>query len=91
MPRGKSYFLQGQQGGVVLNDLSSPPVAPYGFRGVLAIEDSEFSLSNKDGTASPLDGYSLYAHTVTLKKGKALQCKFDGIGVTSGTVIAYYD
>jgi hypothetical protein len=89
MPRGKSYFLQGQQGGVVLNSSSSTPVAPYGFRGVLAIEDSDISLSL--GGGPPLDGYDIDANDVTLEKGRALQCKFDGISVTSGTVIAYYD
>lgn len=82
MPRGDSYFLQGQQGGIVV-DFPGIVVGP--FRVILAIEDSEidevygdFSWSNNN-----LD-------RKVLKAGTSLQLKIDSFYLISGTVILYY-
>lgn len=83
MPRGDSYLLQGQQGGIVVT--GTPVDAIEGpFRVILAIEDSEIDAAN--GEFSPvgvLDGK-------ILKAGMALQLKVDSFVLNGGTVIAYY-
>ena len=82
MPRGDSYLLQGQQGGVVVNASSGLVTGP--FRVILAIEDSE--LDTAQGEFSPvgvLDGK-------IIKAGSSLQLKLDSFTLFSGTVIAYY-
>ena len=82
MPRGDSYFLQGQQGGIVVN---SPGIVSGPFRVILAIEDSELDDVNGDFSWSNnnLDGK-------VLKSGASLQLKIDSFYLNSGTVIAYY-
>ena len=84
MPRGDSYFLQGQQGGVVVT--GSPAQAIEGpFRVILAIEDSEVDIVIGDfGPDSGIfDGKGI-------KAGTSLQLRIDSFFLVGGTVIAYY-
>ena len=84
MPRGDSYFLQGQQGGIVVTGPSFGAIEGP-FRVILAIEDSELDDVNGDFSWSNnnLDGK-------VLKAGTSLQLKTDSFYLNSGTVIAYY-
>jgi hypothetical protein len=85
MPRGDSYYVQGQQGGVVLTGADS---AVGKFRWIQAIEDSVL-LTDADETAGNLadiinlDGKTLIA-------GMGIGGEFTKVEISSGTVIAYY-
>lgn len=81
MPRGDSYFLQGQQGGIVVN---SPGNVSGPFRVILAIEDSEIFYVVGDFY------WSNNLVVKVLKAGTSLQLKIDSFVLDSGTVIAYY-
>jgi hypothetical protein len=82
MPRGDSYQLQGQQGGVVLEagDLSSG--GPY--RWVQVISDTVFGTfeSNITDSDTKLVG-------VTVPAGIGIGGNITSVEVTSGVVIAY--
>ena len=83
MPRGDSYFLHGQQGGIVVT--GTPVDAIEGpFRVILAIEDSEI-----DGVGGDFDPLQSLDGKV-LKAGQSLQLLVDSFYLNSGTVIAYY-
>ena len=84
MPRGDSYFLQGQQGGVVVTGLT-PSAIEGPFRVILAIEDSEVDIVIGDfGPDSGIfDGKGI-------KAGTSLQLRIDSFFLVGGTVIAYY-
>jgi hypothetical protein len=84
MPRGKSYFLQGQQGGIVLNSTNTSGGLDGNWRVITAIENSEF-----DAVSDLIP--TLIDNPVSLKKGQSLSANVKQISVTSGTVIAYYD
>jgi len=85
MPRGDSYQLQGQMGGVVLTGADS---AVGKFRWIQAIEDSVL-LTDAGETAGNLadiinlDGKTLIA-------GMGIGGEFTKVEISSGTVIAYY-
>jgi hypothetical protein len=82
MPRGESYLLQGQQGGIVLTGNSIVPLGSY--RAI--IEDSVFVVDSisLQGNLQDMDGKQLRA-------GQCLFGSFGGVGIVSGTVVVYYD
>lgn len=83
MPRGESYLLQGQQGGDVF-DVSNGGGVDGNWRVILAVEDSVLDVSfvNIDDPVGV---------TFNLRAGTALYGRVTYIGLTSGTVIAYFD
>jgi len=85
MPRGDSYQLQGQQGGIVLTGADS---ATGTFRWIQAIADSVI-LSDTGETAGNLaDIANLDGKTLTA--GAGIGGVFTKVQISSGTVIAYY-
>jgi hypothetical protein len=85
MPRGDSYQLQGQQGGIVLTGADS---ATGTFRWIQAVEDSVI-LSDTGETAGNLADI-INLDGKTLLAGLALGGVFTKVQISSGTVIAYY-
>ncbi len=83
MPRGDSYQLQGQQGGVVLSAVE----ASFGpFRWLQVINDAVFddlSATNFGNTEANLVG-------ITIPAGVGIGGNFDNVSVLSGVVIAYH-
>ena len=93
MGRGKSYFLQGQQGGDVANSANNDTVfRPEGYRVFLAIEESDCTFyDGRKPNGDPLDGLGGSYLVVTVPAGKVIECQFTEVTLTSGTGIAYYD
>jgi hypothetical protein len=85
MPRGDSYQLQGQQGGIVLTGADS---ATGTFRWIQAVEDSVI-LSDTGETAGNLADI-INLDGKTLLAGFGLGGVFTKVQISSGTVIAYY-
>lgn len=85
MPRGDSYQLQGQQGGIVLTGAGS---ATGTFRWIQAIEDSVI-LSDTGETAGNLSDI-INLDGKTLPAGVGIGGVFTKVEISSGTVIAYY-
>lgn len=83
MPRGDSYLLQLQQGGIVLTGQSSEAVVGP-FRAIVAIEDSE--LDAVLGNFEP----GLAFDGKTLQAGQSLLMRISSFFLNGGTVIAYY-
>ena len=78
------YYLQGQQGGVVL---AAGDSASGSFREILVVNAavlSSLTSSNVTDAGGDLVG-------ATLPAGLRLGGKFSGVGVTSGIIVAYYD
>jgi hypothetical protein len=85
MPRGDSYQLQGQQGGIVLTGADS---ATGTFRWIQAVEDSVI-LSDTGETAGNLADI-INLDEKTLPAGAGIGGVFTKVQISSGTVIAYY-
>jgi hypothetical protein len=85
MPRGDSYQLQGQQGGIVLTGVDS---ATGTFRWIQAVEDSVI-LSDTGETAGNLADI-INLDEKTLPAGAGIGGVFTKVQISSGTVIAYY-
>jgi hypothetical protein len=85
MPRGDSYQLQGQMGGIVLTGADS---ATGNFRWIQAIEDSVL-LTDTGETAGNLADIS-NLDGKTLPAGAGLGGIFTKVQIGSGTVVAYY-
>jgi hypothetical protein len=85
MPRGDSYQLQGQMGGIVLTGAGS---STGNFRWIQAIEDSVL-LCGSGETAGNLANISNLS-SKTLKAGMGIGGEFTKVQISSGTVIAYY-
>jgi hypothetical protein len=85
MPRGDSYQLQGQQGGIVLTGVDS---ATGTFRWIQAVEDSVI-LSDTGETAGNLADIANLDEK-TLPAGAGIGGVFTKVQISSGTVIAYY-
>ena len=77
MPRGDSYFLQGQQGGVVVNYAG---IIEGPFRVVLVIEDADIEIYEDD----------TQLFSSVMKAGASVQLPISRFVLNSGTVIAYY-
>jgi hypothetical protein len=86
MPRGDSYQLQGQQGGIVLTGADS---AVGSFRWIQAIEDSVLLTDTGETAGNLADIINLDGKT--LAGGTGLGGKFSKVEISSGTVVAYYD
>ena len=85
MPRGDSYQLQGQQGGIVLTGADS---ATGTFRWIQAVEDSVI-LSDTGETAGNLADIANLDEK-TLPAGAGIGGVFTKVQISSGTVIAYH-
>jgi hypothetical protein len=85
MPRGDSYQLQGQMGGIVLTGADS---ATGSFRWVQAIEDSVLLTDTGETAGNLVDIINLDGKT--LPAGSGLGGEFTKVEISSGTVIAYY-
>jgi hypothetical protein len=85
MPRGDSYQLQGQMGGIVLTGADS---ATGLFRWIQAIADSVIEAGAGE-TAGNLDDIS-NLDGKTLAAGGGIGGIFTKVQISSGTVIAYY-
>ena len=85
MPRGDSYQLQGQMGGIVLTGADS---ATGSFRWVQAIEDSVLLADTGETAGNLVDIINLDGKT--LPAGSGLGGEFTKVEISSGTVIAYY-
>jgi len=82
MPRGDSYQLQGQQGGVVLAGTSTQGQ----FRWIQVINDAVFDdlvSTNIENAQSDLVG-------ITIPAGVGIGGSFTNISLSAGVVIAYY-
>jgi len=86
MPRGDSYQLQGQQGGIVLTGADS---AVGTFRWVQAIEDSVLLCDTGETAGNLTDIINLDGKT--LLAGVGIGGVFSKVQISSGTVIAYYE
>jgi hypothetical protein len=84
MARGDSYQLQGQQGGVYL---SGTQFSTKKFRVIHALTntviDAFVSTNIVDINGDPITTLTLAANTV-------VGGQFDGVSLTSGSVICYY-
>ena len=81
MPRGDSYFLQGQQGGIVATATAPSTVTYNGpFRVILAIDDANVDV---------YDGDTLLFGLI-LKPGTSVQTRMSHFEILDGTAIAYY-
>lgn len=85
MPRGDSYQLQGQQGGIVIDGGNSETGT---FRWIQAIEDTVLDCSTGE-TAGNLTDISILDGK-TIPAGLGIGGVFTKVQVNSGTVIAYY-
>jgi len=85
MPRGDSYSLQGQQGGIVLTGADS---ATGSFRWIQAIEDSVLLTDTGETAGNLADIINLDGKT--LPAGAGLGGIFTKVQISSGTVVAYY-
>jgi hypothetical protein len=85
MPRGDSYSLQGQQGGIVLTGADS---ATGSFRWIQAIEDSVLLTDTGETAGNLTDIINLDGKT--LPAGAGLGGIFTKVQISSGTVVAYY-
>lgn len=85
MPRGDSYLVQGQQGGIVLTGADS---ATGPFRWIQVIEDAVL-LADAGETAGNLDDI-VNLDGKTLLAGLGIGGVFSKVEISSGTVIAYY-
>jgi len=85
MPRGDSYELQGQQGGIVLTGADS---ATGSFRWIQAIEDSVLLTDTGETAGNLADIINLDGKT--LPAGAGLGGIFTKVQISSGTVVAYY-
>jgi hypothetical protein len=85
MPRGDSYSLQGQQGGIVLSGADS---ATGSFRWIQAIEDSVLLTDTGETAGNLADIINLDGKT--LPAGAGLGGIFTKVQISSGTVVAYY-
>ena len=91
MPRGDSYQLQGQQGGIVLRPASvgGAPISSVGkFRWIQALEDSVIDASTGETSSNLVN--NAFLDGVTLPAGVGIGGEFTKIQVSTGTVIAYY-
>jgi hypothetical protein len=93
MGRGKSYFLQGQQGGDVLDSANADTAIRFeGYRSFLAIEDADCTFyDGRKPNGDPLDGLGGSSLVVTVPAGQVIECQFTEVIVTAGSGIAYYD
>lgn len=85
MPRGDSYQLQGQMGGIVLTGADS---ATGKFRWIQAIDDSVLLTDTGETAGNLADIINLDGKT--LKAGMGLGGEFTKVQISSGTVVAYY-
>jgi len=85
MPRGDSYELQGQQGGIVLTGADS---ATGSFRWIQAVEDSVLLTDTGETAGNLTDIINLDGKT--LPAGAGLGGIFTKVQISSGTVVAYY-
>jgi len=85
MPRGDSYQLQGQQGGIVLSGADS---ATGKFRWIQAIEDSVLLTDTGETAGNLVDIINLDGKT--LPSGVGIGGEFTKVEISSGLVIAYY-
>ena len=85
MPRGDSYQLQGNQGGIVLTGADS---ATGSFRWIQAIEDSVLLTDTGETAGNLADIINLDGKT--LPAGAGLGGIFTKVQISSGTVVAYY-
>jgi hypothetical protein len=85
MPRGDSYQLQGQMGGIVLTGADS---ATGSFRWIQAIEDSVLLTDTGETAGNLADIINLDGKT--LPAGAGLGGIFTKVQISSGTVVAYY-
>jgi hypothetical protein len=85
MPRGDSYQLQGQQGGIVLTSTES---ATGTFRWIQAIEDTQLACSDGEtaGNLASIDNLD----AITIPAGVGIGGIFTKVVVTTGTAIVYY-
>ena len=86
MPRGDSYQLQGQQGGIVLDGADS---AVGRFRWIQAIGDSVLLCDTGETAGNLTDIINLDGKT--LPAGVGIGGVFTKVEISSGTVIAYYE
>ena len=85
MPRGDSYQLQGNQGGIVLTGADS---ATGSFRWIQAIEDSVLLTDTGETAGNLADIINLDGKTIPA--GAGLGGIFTKVQISSGTVVAYY-
>ena len=85
MPRGDSYQMQGQMGGIVLTGADS---ATGRFRWVQVIEDSVLLADTGETSGNLVDIINLDGKT--LPAGSGLGGEFTKVQISSGTVVAYY-
>jgi hypothetical protein len=85
MPRGESYQLQGQMGGIVLTGADS---ATGRFRWIQAVADSVLLTDTGETAGNLADIINLDGKT--LPAGSGLGGEFTKVQISSGTVIAYY-
>jgi len=85
MPRGDSYQLQGQMGGVVLEGTNAAPVGNY--RWLQIVTDTVI----QSMTSSNLTGASTKLVGKTLPAGLGIGGNITELVLTSGTVILYRD
>lgn len=78
-----SYDLQGQGGGVVVDNSSGNVVG--NFRWIQVINDAEFVNVSSSNIANATN-----LSAITIPAGVGIGGKFTDIEVTSGVVIAYY-
>jgi len=78
-----SYDLQGQGGGVVIDNSSGNIVG--NFRWIQVINDTEFVSVSSSNIANATN-----LSAITIPAGVGIGGKFTDIEVTSGVVIAYY-
>jgi hypothetical protein len=77
-----SYDLQGQGGGVVLDDEAN---ASGDFRWIQVIRDTVFNDLESSNIVN-----SGFIENATIPAGTGIGGRFSSVGVTSGLVIAYY-
>lgn len=78
-----SYDLQGQGGGIVVDNFSGNVVG--NFRWIQVINDAEFVSVSSSNIANATN-----LSAITIPAGVGIGGKFTGIEVASGVVIAYY-
>jgi len=79
------YYLQGQQGGIVLSGADS---ATGKFRWIQAIEDSVLLTDTGETAGNLVDIINLDGKT--LPSGVGIGGEFTKVEISSGLVIAYY-
>lgn len=86
MPRGDSYQLQGQQGGIVIiaNDLTSGP-----FRWIQGVTDFKLRSQTGETTSSNIANLE-ELNDQAIPAGVGIGGRFEQVELEEGIVIAYY-